>query len=241
MHRRATRMDDRSAFDLLERTWAKTVDERSRRLTMQAARTARTWRATYAGIIQQQAALQDTGRWTRGHADLLGALGLGRSELSHSAALHWLLDPLGAHGLGGSLLRRLLRHLDAVVPADSELVQAVLTREVVHPLGRADLIIDVSRTRIVIENKIDAPEQPAQARRMVEAFDTDNAYFVYLTLHGGVPATAQAVEHRWVALSYRVLATWLDELTRAAADGEWLAARAYLATIERIAGGTHRR
>lgn len=181
------------------------------------------------------------GQWIRGHEDLLGALVLGRSELAHSAALQWLLDPLGAHGLGGSLLRRLFRHLDAVVPADHELVRAKVRREVVHPLGRADLIVDVVGARIVIENKIDAAEQPAQARRMVEAFDTDNAYFVYLTLHGGAPATAQGVEDRWVAWSYRTLAPWLDDLTRPATDREWLAARAYLATIERIAGGTHRR
>ena len=233
-------MDDRSVFDRLERRWVEANNERSRRLEAQASVTVRGWRATFTDMIDQQAALQADGRWVRGHADLMGVLGLGRSELIHSAALQWLLDPLGAHGLGAGLLRQLFQYVDAVVPPDGELVQADIRREVVHPLGRADLLIDVPGTRIVIENKIDADEQPAQARRMVEAFDTGRAFFVYLTLHGGAPVTAHGVEDRWVPLSYRTVATWLDDLTRPVSGGERLAARAYLATIERIAGGTHR-
>lgn len=188
----------------------------------------------------QQATLQMAGRWVRGHADLLWALGLDRHELTHSAALRWLLDPLGAHGLGGGLLRRLLDHLGMAVPPDHELVQATIRREVTHPQGRADLIIDLPEARVVVENKIDAVEQPEQARRMVEAFDSDNAHFVYLTLHGAAPATARGVEDRWTSLPYRTLAAWLDELTSPPSGGGSLAARTYLHTIERIAGGTHR-
>ena len=233
-------MDDRAAFERLQSRWEQALAARRDRLVVRSGDQARIWAVRFESMAAQQAALQMEGRWVRGHGDLLWALGLDRAELIHSRALRWFLDPLGAHGLGGALLARLLDHLDLSVPPERELVQASLRREVPHPQGRADLIIDLPEARIVVENKIDAGEQLAQALRMVEAFDTDNTYFVFLTLDGAAPATAHGVQERWTSLSYRTVAGWLDELTTSDTGAGTLAARTYLHTIERIAGGTHR-
>ena len=233
-------MDDRAAYQQLQSGWEQALTARRERLVDRSGVQARAWAVRFEAMAAQQAALQMDGRWVRGHGDLLWALGLDRSELIHSKALCWLLDPVGAHGLGGALLARLLDHLDMAVPADRELVRARLRREVPHPQGRADLLIDLPAARIVVENKIDAGEQPKQALRMVEAFDTENTAFVYLTLHGTAPTTAHGVEERWTSLSYRTLAGWLEDLSASDTDTAALAARTYLQTIERIAGGTHR-
>ena len=233
-------MSDRVTFVQLQRQWGRVLEARQQRLARHQTVVTESWRRTMTEMQAHQVKLQVAGAWVRGPADFLGGLTRDRDELTHSAALAWLLDPLGGHGLGGSLLRHLLEHLDVEVVTDSALSQTMVRREVVHPVGRADLLIDLPGLRIIIENKIDAVEQPRQAQRMVAAFDTDNAYYVFLTLHGATPSTAVGVEDRWTSLSYRTLAGWLRSLTAPAGDEQLLAARAYLETIERIAGGTHR-
>jgi len=49
------------------------------------------------------------GLWMRGRADFLGVMWMERAEIRHSRLIAWLLDPLGRHGLGASVLRGVLK------------------------------------------------------------------------------------------------------------------------------------
>lgn len=182
----------------------------------------------------QAARLRSRGRWVRGPADLLSVIGRGRDELVHTRLLAWLLDPVGNHGLGAGLLRRLSQHVGVDDLSALDIEEVRIRREVSHPLGRADLIVDLAATTIVVENKIDAPEQPGQCARMVQAFGSDDTRFVFLTLDAAAPTTAGEHADRWVVLSHGQVAVWLAELTEQAGADQVSAARSYLATLTRL-------
>lgn len=147
---------------------------------------------------------------------MLSVIGHERDELTHSRLLAWLLDPSGSHDLGAGLLQRLAERVGIGPLVDEDAGRARVRREVVHPDGRADLVIDLPEACIGIENKIDAVEQREQCTRMVRAFGTDDAVFLFLTLDGHKPHSAGAHLERWTAVSYSEVAGWIETLTNGA-------------------------
>jgi hypothetical protein len=100
----------------------------------------------------------------------MSVLGATDDELSHSRVLAWLLQPTGRHGLGASVLERILRAgwPDLPIP---DLGMAVVRREVPRDdlLGatRADVVVTMGATVLVIENKVWATRVPLAVRGAV--------------------------------------------------------------------------
>lgn len=221
-------------FETLEGRWREPLAKHTPRRSEVGAELVAQWRPRLEAMREEAAALRTSGRWVRGPDDLLSAVGRQRDELTHSAALAWLLDPIGGHGLGSAMLERLLQHLDVSRVDSTDLAFATVRREVVHPEGRADIVVDMPGLRVVIENKIDAMEQPNQCWRMIQAFDTDVCEFIFLTLRGGTPGSAGPSVDRWHELTYRQIAAWLLELLGELDATQHLSARSYLTTLQRI-------
>jgi hypothetical protein len=92
---------------------------------------------------------------------------LGRNEVRVVSILAWLLDPKASHGLGPVLLNALLSQLgpDFAHAGDGR----CQVRTEIHLQGsnsdRVDIEIDGEKMYLIIEAKIDAPEQEHQIAR----------------------------------------------------------------------------
>lgn len=195
------------------------------------------WEADVTLLASEQDALVHAGRWVVGADDILSIIRRARHEAHHSAMLAWLLDPLGKHGIGTSLLDRLLRHC-GVNDAPS-LRQARPALEVQRSGTRADIVVSGPGVTLVIENKVDAGEQSRQCDRLYEHFGSDpGVRFLFLTPTGRTPRTATgAARAAWAQLSYSVLADMIEDAlhgptANSSASGLSAAAN-YLLTIRR--------
>ena len=195
------------------------------------------WESDVAVMDAEEAELRAQGRWLRGPHDLLSVISRRRHELTHSAALAWLLDPMGAHGLGAAPLAGLLDLIGDDVPGDDVLGLCRPSREVGIAGTIADLVIDGPGLRVVVEVKIDAAEGERQAERLVQHFDTGATSFVFLTLSGAAPVTAAEHLGRWSAVSWSEILAMLDDVRRHGTPAERAVAAvdAYLESLRRIA------
>ena len=110
------------------------------------------------------------------------------------------------------------RFLKPLGISDVSVETAVVRREVrIDDDSRADILIETDSACIVIENKIDAPDQPAQLRRY-HAYATgqrSTSKVLYLTLHGDDP-TDQSLDglplDEIACISYRSdVLDWLED------------------------------
>jgi hypothetical protein len=195
------------------------------------------WEAEFEALLDEETRLRREGRWLRGTSDLLGVIGRRRSELTHTAALAWLLDPIGAHGLGTEPLAGFLRVIGDEVPDDDVLSWCRPAREVTIEKTRADLIIDGPGLRIVVEVKVDAGEGEQQTERLVDHFDEDGARFVFLTRSKATPANAGQHLDRWCAIAWADVLAMLDSVRARCVPAERAIASvdAYLDSLRRIA------
>ena len=168
-------------------------------------------------LSDEHAGLMRRGRWSVGADDVLSIIRRARYELYHSAMLAWLLDPLGKHGLGTTLLEALLRLCG--ISAALDLHRARPEIEVQRSDTRADIVVFAPGITLIIENKVDAGEQERQCDRLYAHFGADpGARFVFLTPTGRAPRTASAPgSDAWTTLSYKMLATLMDEALNHAA------------------------
>lgn len=195
-----------AAYDELEAEWTTLLATRARK-------SVAAWTADFAEMREAQLALLERGLWRRGPDDFLDIIGRSRAELVHSAMVGWLLDPLGHHGLGSRLLRRLLArtHWEPGELSDV-VVELEVSRAYVLPgmAGecRADVLVRSSQVTLVIENKIDAPESHRQCEAMFEAFSGEpGAVFVFLTPTGAEADSALGRSAgKWQSVSYKTFA-----------------------------------
>ena len=124
--------------------------------------------------MREESLLTQVRLLTEKHEALAAANGLGFSLFSildretdevqtHSAILCELLNPAGTHQQGAVFLRAFARrfHLD-----DAQVEAARIWREATIAKGsRADILVEVGETMVVIENKIHAGDRPAQLER----------------------------------------------------------------------------
>jgi hypothetical protein len=161
--------------------------------------------------------LINAGKWTSGPADMLSVLGRQRDELAHSRLIGWLLVPTGRHGLGRSFLNAFV---DAVWPeetlmrsgavtVETEVTGAALDDEGRVREARADIVLRGDGVTVLIENKLDAGEQPDQCERLFWAWAADpgDNRWLFLTLTGRAPvtATSPAARAAWRTMSYAQL------------------------------------
>lgn len=198
------------------------------------------WASDFECMVQTQRELEVQGSWLSGPNDLLGIVGLHRWERAHSAALGWLLDPAGAHGLGAAMLDRFL-HLAGLPRSEAEEpVEVVL--EATGGTAFVDVLVRSRSWTLVIEVKIDAVEQKDQAMRLWSDWrDEVTPGFIYLTPSGRETTTHVTEECRkaWTLMRWKDVAKHLSTVLQspqaASARGNE-AARQYAMTLQSLFG-----
>ena len=203
----------------------------------------------FRAMSSEARAIRAAGGWVTGPADLLTILGRHRDELFHSRLLAWLLRPSGRHGLGHGLLRALLdtvwpgeRLADEATPVVVELERtrsgtSEATEDALE--ARADIVVYLDDLVVVIENKLDAGEQPGQCERLYWAWanEATEVRWLFLTPTGRAPATATSTEAMaaWRTASYpqvrEALGAAIAGTSERPSDGGRASALQYLATL----------
>ena len=152
------------------------------------------WKEAMSEMRHQHNRLVSDGLWVSGPSDFLDIIGLARNENTHSRMLEWLLRPTARHGLGCGLVRRLVERCTGE-PASAP----VEVRKVVFSVWRnrreADLVVWGQNFTLIIENKVDAPEQDDQCDDLYENFKNEiKPLFLFLTPNGSRPFTATTPE-----------------------------------------------
>lgn len=148
------------------------------------------WRRAISDMQSQHDRLVADGRWVTGPSDFMAIINHARHENTHSRVLKWLLTPTARHGLGCSLAERFVEHCARKLPRKPLVVKEVTFSEWRH--GReADLVVRGEGLTLIIENKVDAVEQPRQADDLYANFKNEIApLFLFLTPDGREPLTA---------------------------------------------------
>lgn len=190
--------------------------------------------------------LVDAGLWTSGPADMLSVLGRQRDELMHSRLIGWLLVPTNRHGLGRTFLTGFLDHVwpgegllrSGPVFVETEAVGSALDDVGRQREARADIVLRGDGLTVLIENKLDAGEQPEQCERLYWAWAAEpgETRWVFLTPTGRAPvtATSDAAKTAWRAMSYEelrgIIATAIENAAASPTTGRATAMQ-YLASL----------
>jgi hypothetical protein len=158
-------------------------------------------------------------------ADPWVAAGLKRDEVKNALALRWFLDPKGNHGCDAGLLRYVLQRA-GLEPSDQDAagrwarcrvsVEECLSGD---RTSRVDIQIDDPAFFVVVEVKIDAPEQPRQLERYCDlaaarAGSGRPWAVVFLTTSGRAPSTGGTRSVEIVSISWKDLAAGLRRAVR---------------------------
>lgn len=170
------------------------------------------WNEAMSVMQCQHDCLVSAGLWVTGPADFLDIIGLARHENTHSLMLAWLLNPTARHGLGCGLVRRLVEHcLGESVPAPMAVERVVFSHW--RNDREADLVVWGQNFTLIIENKVDAAEQPDQCDDLYENYKAEFApLFLFLTPDGRPPFTAAtpAAQRAFKTLSWPALRAMLE-------------------------------
>jgi hypothetical protein len=167
----------------MEREWREIAMRRTRELVAD-------WRDAMSAMRRRHDRLVADGLWVGGPSDFLGIIDQARAENTHSRMLAWLLNPTRRHGLGFGLVRRLLEHCSGEPVPAAPAVRTVKFFEWRHD-READLVVWGEDFTLIIENKVDADEQPDQCDDLYENFKNESApLFLFLTPDGRAPCTA---------------------------------------------------
>lgn len=165
------------------------------------------WERSFEEACDVMGALSEAGTWLRGPTTLMRVLKAHRSEVHHSRALGWLLDPLGTHQLGRRFLDGFLELVDAD-PAEFPAAHTDVRLEVytfdraTQADGSIDIMLRGQQRSIVIENKWHAAETGDQLDRYWRGTGKAATY-VYLTLEGERPRNAVESGEWWLPVSWR--------------------------------------
>jgi len=163
--------------------------------------------------------------------DLLSIADCARTEAIHSAIVAWLLEPTASHGLGSAVLRAILAAgWDEQAPEGVD--NAVVDRETGRFETRADIMVTFGSRTLIIENKVDAPEQPTQCEDLYREWGA-SALYLLLSPDGHLPYSAHSPAARRAcrSLSYGSLARLLEDLAPGATGPGRVA---YLGYIEAL-------
>ena len=170
------------------------------------------WREAMSEMQAQQDRLVSDGLWVTGPTDFLDIIGQARDENTHSRMLEWLLKPTGRHGLGCGLVRRLVERCTGQ-PVSGPVAVRKVAFSVWRNEREADLVVWSENFTLIIENKVDAPEQPNQCDDLYQNFKNENApLFLFLTPDGRKPHTATTpdAQRAFQALSWPEVRAMLE-------------------------------
>jgi hypothetical protein len=136
---------------------------------------------------------------------------------THSAMISELLNPQGLHHQGAVFLKLFLENVLGLEGIDStDYAKAKVTTEhYIGELGRIDIVVRLKRQLVVIENKINAPDEKGQLARYaqwMEGQPQNVLHLYYLTKHG-IDATeySHQGEAAYTSISYETeISVWLD-------------------------------
>ena len=176
-------------------------------------------------IIKEEKELKQL-KYERGDSfNVFEVLKLQRNEVRlHSAFISTLLDPKGSHGLKTKPLASFLRIMDAdgilddlaTVKAEKEVFIGQISKNG-EDGGRMDIVLmDKHKNAIVIENKIDAKDQPKQLLRYDNYCKKHfkNYRIYYLTKWGVAPSDESCGRQDfdyWTASYNEDIFSWLDD------------------------------
>ena len=167
----------------MEREWSEMAARRTKTLLAE-------WQEAMTELRCQHDRLVSDGVWLTGPSDFLDIVGLARHENTHSRMLAWLLRPTARHGLGSALVERLVEYCTGKPRSGPLAVRKVVFSEWRND-READLVVWGRNFTLVIENKVDASEQPSQCDDLFENFKHEEApLFLFLTPDGRKPWTA---------------------------------------------------
>jgi PD-(D/E)XK nuclease superfamily len=206
----------------------------------------------FTELRREADAIVASGHWTSGPSDLLSILGRQRDELMHSRLIGWLLVPTNQHGLGRQFLHAFVDHLwpdDELLRSGPVFVETETSRWAADELGdihaaRADVLLRGDGTTLVIENKLDAGEQPDQCERLYWAWADQpvQTRWVFLTPTGRGPVTANSLAARsaWRTMSYADLRDVLAEAVEASGPTSSLGRSSVMQYLATLAGTARR-
>jgi hypothetical protein len=188
------------------------------------------------------------GSWTSGPGDLLSILGRQRDELTHSRIIGWLLVPTNQHGLGRRFLDAFVSALwpgDALLRSGPVRVEIEMTRSASDDVGdvraaRADIVLSGDGVTVLIENKLDAGEQPDQCERLYWAWvgEPVDTRWVFLSPTGRAPvtATSEGARAAWRTMSYTQLRGVLASAMESAGESRSLGRASVVQYFASLAG-----
>jgi hypothetical protein len=165
----------------------------------------------------ETAQLRRDGQWLGGSRTLLHALKLEHSELVLTAGLAWLLDPENFHQLGEGVLDGFLKSVCAEPP--TALHPVLIRREEPRNQTRADLIVRVPGTTVLVESKTGAGEQPDQCTRLAFEWADEAPVLVFLTRDRRAPQTAGDRTLDWTRISWADIARIVEAAVDALPPG----------------------
>lgn len=218
----------------MEREWEGIAVRELRRKRMLVAE----WRVTMREMRRQHDCLISDGLWLTGPSDFFEIVGRARHENTHSRLLGWLLTPTARHGLGCEFVERLVEHCTGEPVSLPLAVRKVAFSEWRND-READLVVWGRNFTLVIENKVDALEQPSQCDDLYENFKNEKApLFVFLTPNGRKPhtATTRYSQRAFKTLSWPEVRAMLEDIlneSRFATRGSAIdVVKNYLRTLE---------
>lgn len=149
------------------------------------------------GIKHTKRIHKELERYCASNFNIFSLLGVANLEVTtHSALLGELLNPMGTHGQGDLFLKKFLvmNKIFEVSVVDTG-VWNVKTEKTTW-FGRLDIVISAINIKrcVVIENKIDAEDQPQQLERYYNWLEStgfplkENCKLIYLTKKGSEPS-----------------------------------------------------
>lgn len=176
-----------------------------------------------SNIVEQEKVIREKAMTNGEYFNMFEILGVSRNEVSlHSALIADLLNPKSKHGLADMCLKCFLELNNIDIKFNIETVDVYVEYNI-GPVsrdgnrgGRLDILIEDSHSHaIVIENKIDAGDQPSQLLRY-HNFIQDNkkdGALIYLTKdgHEASEISTKGMDIEYKCLSYRTnIMKWLE-------------------------------
>lgn len=179
--------------------------------------------------------------------NIFSVLAMERAEVKHSKILADLLNPNGSHKHGHLFLQSFLqKYMKGKIDDFSDFCKkANVSTEQSHIVdnqqGYIDIVVETKDIAIVIENKIDALDQPKQLQRYMssKASDLSNVFVIYLTLNGkeaSEDSRGSLNNDEIIYLSYEEhIAEWIQQcIIDALHENIKIVLIQYLAVIEKI-------
>ena len=202
---RALLADWRGAIKTMEHSWGEIAARRTKTLLAE-------WHESMTAMRCQHDRLVSDGLWLTGPSDFLDIVGLARHENTHSRMLAWLLMPTARHGLGSGLVRRFVEHCTGETASTPLAIRRVAFSQWRNE-READLVVWGLNFTLVIENKVDASEQPSQCDDLFENYKNEKKpLFLFLTPDGRKPhtATTPCARHAFRTLSWPEVRAMLE-------------------------------